>query len=122
MYTQCSSYSGELTRYVLHHCVHPTQAARQGALAQQLSQSALYFQAALNYITYFEKTWLALAGDWSVAGRLRAAKAMRVGIEKIVTTNNHLEGFNNVLKKNHLATYVKLVQEDVRRQYLHHVC
>lgn len=60
-------------------------------------------QATLNYLTYFKKTWMPLVESWSQAGRERAAALAGVPEDKIPTTNNHLEGFNSVLKSSYLA-------------------
>lgn len=63
-------------------------------------------QASLNYLTYFKKTWIPMINSWSRFGRVRAAALAGVEVDKIPTTNNHLEGFNSVLKSSYLARYV----------------
>lgn len=57
---------------------------------------------------YFLKYWLgteALWQSWSKQGRILASEKMQCPIEQIVTTTNHLESFNNVLKGKHLQRW-----------------
>jgi hypothetical protein len=58
-------------------------------------------QAGLAYLDYMNSTWMpeALWRGWSLAGRQLASVRLKVPIEKIATTTNHLEAFNGVLKR-----------------------
>jgi len=60
----------------------------------------------VEFLSYLEKQW---AGDllysWSLNGRKKAARALQIPIEKLPTTNNHLEGTNEYLKNNQLKRF-----------------
>jgi hypothetical protein len=43
---------------------------------------------------------------WSLAGRMEVAQATGIALDKIPTTNNHLEGFNSAFKSAHLGRCV----------------
>lgn len=61
-----------------------------------------------DHLDYLSSYWLAseaLWESWSARGRILAAKRMNCPIENIVTTTNHLESFNNVLKGKHLQRW-----------------
>lgn len=81
------------------------QRARLKALENKDSARVPSLVAGRNYITYFQKTWVPVAACWTVAGRVKAAALLGVSVDKIPTTNNHLEGFNHVLKASYLRTY-----------------
>ncbi|KAJ7210829.1 hypothetical protein GGX14DRAFT_394454 [Mycena pura] len=51
--------------------------------------------------------WLrsGLFSSWSDAGRAEAAKRLRCPVDKVLTTTNHVEGFNGALKNSHLASW-----------------
>ena len=87
-----------------------TQKALADALEKGNAGQISALQCALNYLKYFEKTKMPIVESWSRAGRIQAAHIMGVPVDQIPTTNNHLEGFNSVLKYNHLARYVALLQ------------
>ena len=57
-------------------------------------------------LQYIRDYW---AGDlsigWRTYGRIFAANILGVSLEKIPTTNNHLESFNNLLKTHQLHKY-----------------
>ena len=61
---------------------------------------------ALNFVYYIRDYW---AGDlsigWCAYGRIFAANILGVTLEKIPTTNNHVENFNNLLKTHQLHKY-----------------
>jgi len=60
----------------------------------------------VEFLTYVEKQWAGnLLYSWSVKGRKRAAGILGVPLEKLPTTNNHLEGTNEYLKKNQLQRF-----------------
>ncbi|CAG8851459.1 16392_t:CDS:1, partial [Racocetra persica] len=43
--------------------------------------------------------------SWHLNGRMRAAEALGIPLEKLPTTNNHLEGMNEYLKNNQLNRF-----------------
>ena len=69
---------------------------------------AILITRALEHLQYFSHYWLgteALWQSWSKCGRILASAQMSCSIENIVTTTNHLESFNNVLKGKHLQRW-----------------
>ena len=87
-------------------CIFLAQKAMEKALNEGKAGVVSVMQAALNYLTYFKKTWIPIIDSWSRYGRVRAAVLVGVEVDKIPTTNNHLEGFNSVLKSSYLARHV----------------
>lgn len=74
-------------------------------------------EGGLKFFTYFTKQW---AGDllysWCLNGRTNAAKVLGIPLEKLPTTNNHLEGMNEYLKNNQLNRFQRnnhLLRADV---------
>lgn len=57
-------------------------------------------RAGLAHLTYLTTHWMPepLWQGWSLAGRKIAGIRLNIPIEKVVTTTNHLEAFNGVLK------------------------
>ncbi|KAG8869638.1 hypothetical protein FRB97_000915 [Tulasnella sp. 331] len=70
----------------------------------QYSETKASSEAAVKYLDYLEGYWLSFSlwGSWSLAGRLRAAKAMNRAVEGVLPTTNHLESFNRVLKRGYI--------------------
>ncbi|CAG8563697.1 893_t:CDS:2 [Cetraspora pellucida] len=70
---------------------------------ENISENKKILEGRLKFLTYLRKQW---AGDllysWCLNGRMRAAEALRIPLEKLPTTNNHLEGMNEYLKNNQL--------------------
>lgn len=44
--------------------------------------------------------------SWSDFGRVRASAALRISIDGVIPTTNHLESFNGILKRKHLASFL----------------
>jgi hypothetical protein len=62
--------------------------------------------SALNFVYYIRDYWARdLSIGWCAYGRIFAANILEVSPEKIPTTNNHLESFNNLLKTHQLHKY-----------------
>lgn len=71
----------------------------------------------VKFLTYLEKQWAGnLLYSWCLNGRKRAANALGVPLEKLPTTNNHLERINEYLKNNQLKRFQRngrLLRADV---------
>ncbi|CAG8846576.1 10682_t:CDS:2, partial [Racocetra persica] len=53
-----------------------------------------------------EEIWARdLLYSWCLNGRMKAANALGIPLEKLTTTNNHLEGMNEYLKNNQLNQF-----------------
>ena len=60
--------------------------------------------AGLTYLKYLTDTWMTLAlwHGWSQKGRIEASFILKISIEGVIPTTNHLEAFNGVLKRKHI--------------------
>ena len=60
--------------------------------------------AGLTYLKYLTDTWMTLAlwHGWSQKGRIEASFILKISIEGVIPTTNHLEVFNGVLKRKHI--------------------
>lgn len=72
-----------------------------------MAQSKKVGEAGASYLAYFTKTWMSpdLWGSWSTKGRNNAAVMLGIPIEGVLPTTNHLESFNGVLKRKHIANW-----------------
>lgn len=63
--------------------------------------------AGLEFIAYLRMTWLSypLWYGWSRKGRLDAASRMGVMVDTVLSTTNHLESFNGVLKRRYIPQW-----------------
>jgi hypothetical protein len=50
---------------------------------------------------------LALWQSWSEFGRVSASTLLNISVEGVIPTTNHLESFNGLLKRKHLATWLR---------------
>lgn len=77
----------------------------QSLCTQDISSRA--GEAGLKYLNYFESTWMSteIWESWSEKGRKDAAHVLGVDIGMVLTTTNHLESFNGVLKRKHIAQW-----------------
>ena len=50
---------------------------------------------------------LALWQSWSEFGRVSASTLLKIPVEGVIPTTNHLESFNGLLKRKHLATWLR---------------
>ncbi|CAB5191979.1 unnamed protein product [Rhizophagus irregularis] len=66
----------------------------------------LIIKGVLDFVYYIRDYWCGdLASGWCTYGRIIAANLLQVPLEKIPTTNNHLESFNSELKVCQLKKY-----------------
>ena len=84
---------------------------RQQVYLAVISKNAASCNAALGgikHLDYLTMNWMTLPmwRSWSGWGRLAAAAAMKVPIEGVIPTTNHLESFNAILKRKHLAAWL----------------
>lgn len=71
------------------------------------SASEIPGRAGIEYIKYLNETWMprSLWDGWSTEGRTRAAEILGVDLGSVLSTTNHLESFNGVLKRKHIAQW-----------------
>jgi hypothetical protein len=50
---------------------------------------------------------LALWQSWSEFGRVSASTLLKIPVDGVIPTTNHLESFNGLLKRKHLATWLR---------------
>lgn len=78
------------------------------AFEQLLSepQSTGAGQGRLKHLEYLTTVWMPLElwQSWSEFGRLAASALLKIPAEGVIPTTNHLESFNVVLKRKHLAS------------------
>ncbi|KAJ3966696.1 hypothetical protein EV361DRAFT_766651, partial [Lentinula raphanica] len=88
--------------------IHTQRTFLQGLLAdhQEGKRSA---EAGIEHLRYLEDYWLKLSlwQSWSEWGRLAAAAAIKIPVEGIIPTTNHLESFNMVLKKKYIEQHLR---------------
>ena len=95
------------SHYSLPAASCPTpQSAKAKALENGNAVAVTLLELTANYFTYFDKTWMPVVKCWSLAGRMEVARATGIALDKIPTTNNHLEGFNSAFKAAHLGRCV----------------
>ncbi|KAI0631052.1 hypothetical protein C8Q77DRAFT_1178260, partial [Trametes polyzona] len=75
-----------------------TQASSEGPDAQQA------IAAVKEFVRYLRGTWMAkeMWHSWARQGRVDAASMMKIAVEVVLTTTNHLESFNGKLKVAHI--------------------
>ncbi|CAG8544750.1 12617_t:CDS:1 [Cetraspora pellucida] len=74
--------------------------------AKNLSENKKILEGGLNFLSYLKKQWGGdLLSSWCLNGRMNAAKALGIPLEKLPTMNNHLEGMNEYLKNNQLNRF-----------------
>ncbi|KAL0568041.1 hypothetical protein V5O48_013952 [Marasmius crinis-equi] len=64
-------------------------------------------EAGKKQLSYLNTNWMDIAmwRSWSKWGRLTVASLLKIKIEKVASTTNHLESFNGILKRKHLARW-----------------
>ncbi len=64
-------------------------------------------EAALEHLTYLGGYWMSesLWRSWSAYGRQEAAGRLGFEVNMVLTTTNHLESFNGILKRKHLVRW-----------------
>lgn len=73
--------------------------------ASPAAKSAL--EATTQYLDYLLSTWLPLSlwQSWSDFGRLVASALLKIPIEGVLPTTNHLESFNRLLKRKYIPLW-----------------
>ncbi|CAG8807397.1 19341_t:CDS:2, partial [Gigaspora rosea] len=63
--------------------------------AESLLENKKVLEGGLNFLSYLKKQWAGdLLSSWCLNGRMNAAKALEIPLEKLPIMNNHLEGMN----------------------------
>ncbi|RIB14146.1 hypothetical protein C2G38_2144207 [Gigaspora rosea] len=74
--------------------------------AESLLENKKVLEGGLNFLSYLKKQWAGdLLSSWCLNGRMNAAKALEIPLEKLPIMNNHLEGMNEYLKNNQLSRF-----------------
>ena len=101
--------SGMLCRLILsveHLSAQNLISEEKSALAQlkTLPDMAAAATAGLTYLKYLTDTWMtpALWHGWSQKSQIEALCILKIPIEGVIPTTNHLEAFNGVLKRKHI--------------------
>lgn len=65
-------------------------------------------EGGLAHLNYLDANWMSISlwQSWSEWGRLTAAAAIKIPVEGIIPTTNHLESFNAVLKRKYIQQHV----------------
>ncbi|KAK7441583.1 hypothetical protein VKT23_016575 [Stygiomarasmius scandens] len=63
---------------------------------------------AIKHIDYFINNWMdvSLWKSWSLYGRTAAAAVLKIPVDRVLTTTNHLEHFNGILKRKEIAAWL----------------
>lgn len=85
--------------------------ASHRAILDQLTADSTSSGAAhggLKHLDYLVTHWMPIAmwQSWSDFGRLAASSVLKISIEGVIPTTNHLESFNAILKRKHLASHL----------------
>lgn len=58
----------------------------------------------LQFLIYLTSTWMPepLWKSWSLFGRLRVSQLLKIPIDGVIPTTNHLEAFNGILKNKYI--------------------
>jgi hypothetical protein len=77
------------------------------ALTHQGMSGQAAARAALSYLDYLTATWMheSLWLSWSQKGRAVASVILKVPIEGVLPTTNHLESFNGLLKRKYIPRW-----------------
>ena len=109
----------ELTRWsrllaTVDHIVATDLISRQNSVFEQLSanptaDSYVHAQGGQKHLNYLTANWMPLAlwQSWSEFGRMSASALLKIPVEGVIPTTNNLESFNGLLKRKHLATWLR---------------
>lgn len=77
------------------------------SLLHQGSAGHTAAKAAISYLDYLMSTWMAepLWQSWSQKGRSVASAILKIPIEGVLPTTNHLESFNGLLKRKYIPRW-----------------
>ena len=85
-------------------------ASQRHAFEQLLGDTASAGAArgGIKHLDYLSANWMSLPmwQSWSDFGRVRASATLRITIDGVIPTTNHLESFNGILKRKHLASFL----------------
>ncbi|KAJ7501990.1 hypothetical protein B0H11DRAFT_1799451, partial [Mycena galericulata] len=83
------------------------QRSNLSALEAQGSDAQHVSRAASTYLDYLHNTWMPepLWQSWSHYGRVVASQILKVPVEGVLPTTNHLESFNGLLKRKYLPQW-----------------
>ncbi|KAF7971659.1 hypothetical protein HWV62_20624 [Athelia sp. TMB] len=89
------------TQLIEHERAHVSAFSRVDPSAKCASD------AAVEYLDYLILTWMPLSlwQSWSEFGRLVASAMLKIPIEGVLPTTNHLESFNRLLKRKYLPLW-----------------
>ncbi|KAF8518308.1 hypothetical protein JB92DRAFT_3082453 [Gautieria morchelliformis] len=83
--------------------------SERGALTTRLDEPTFVVaaRAGIRYLDYLTDTWMshALWQSWSARGRQQASVLLDIPVEGVLPTTNHLESFNGILKRKHIARW-----------------
>jgi hypothetical protein len=73
------------------------------------SASSAAASGGLKHLEYLRKNWMHedIWKCWSEYGRIAAASCLKITVDGVIPTTNHLESFNAVLKRKHLAAVLR---------------
>ena len=59
----------------------------------------------IKHLDYLNEHWMTIPlwQSWSEFGRIRTSSILKIPIDGVIPTTNHLESFNAILKRKHLA-------------------
>lgn len=62
----------------------------------------------MKHLDYLNENWMTITlwQSWSEFGRIRASSVLKISIDGVIPTTNHLESFNAILKRKHLAAHL----------------
>ncbi|KAH9942659.1 hypothetical protein B0H21DRAFT_710230 [Amylocystis lapponica] len=65
-------------------------------------------EAGLKHLEYLTENWMPLPlwRSWSEWGRVAASAVLKIQVEGVISTTNHLESFNGILKRKHLRQWL----------------
>ncbi|KAI0048644.1 hypothetical protein FA95DRAFT_1654556, partial [Auriscalpium vulgare] len=94
----------ESTEHVVAMAMLDAQIASFTEMAKRPSSQTIA-EAGLRYLDYLKSTWMpvGLWQSWSSFGRRAAAHRLKIPVDEVLSTTNHLESFNGRLKNKEVA-------------------
>jgi hypothetical protein len=67
---------------------------------RELPERLIAATAGLSFLKYLTDTWIPISlwHGWSQKGQIEASHILKILVEGVIPTTNHLEAFNGVLK------------------------
>ena len=74
-------------------------------LLQMKKENAIAARGGIKHLDYLNEHWMTISlwQSWSEFGQIRASSVLKIPVEGVIPTTNHLESFNAILKRKHLA-------------------